>query len=234
MSLNNLLTIVIPCKNESKIISKTLDLLNYQEGIENVEVIICDSSTDDTRNIIKSRIGDKFRKYVLDGGLPSVARNKGASLAMTDYILFLDADIFLLNPKTIKVCLDEMIKNDRHLTTIKFESETTEHNLKFRFFTLFQKVVSKFSPFALGGFMMFQTKKFFNLGWFNENVKVGEDYLLSRLVKPKKFKVCNILAFTTPRRYQKKSVWYMLKLVVMSYINRNNINYFSSDHDYWK
>jgi glycosyltransferase involved in cell wall biosynthesis len=105
MELQKKLSIVIPCKNESKIISKTLDLLNYQEGIENVEVIICDSSTDDTRNIIKSRIGDKFRKYVLDGGLPSVARNKGASLVMTEYVLFLDADIFLLNPKTINTCL---------------------------------------------------------------------------------------------------------------------------------
>jgi glycosyltransferase involved in cell wall biosynthesis len=33
MKLSDLLTIVIPCKNEKNIITKTLDLLNHQTGI---------------------------------------------------------------------------------------------------------------------------------------------------------------------------------------------------------
>jgi len=46
MKLNELLTIVIPCKNEEDIISKTLDLLNHQTDISGVKVIVCDSSDD--------------------------------------------------------------------------------------------------------------------------------------------------------------------------------------------
>ena len=46
MELSKLLTIVIPCKNESKTIDKTLTLLNFQEDIEKVEVIVADSSDD--------------------------------------------------------------------------------------------------------------------------------------------------------------------------------------------
>ena len=38
MELSKFLTIVIPCKNEKEIISKTLDLLNHQENIDNVKV----------------------------------------------------------------------------------------------------------------------------------------------------------------------------------------------------
>ena len=46
MNLSNQLTIIIPCKNEKQIIQKTLDLLNYQRGIDRVQVIVCDSSND--------------------------------------------------------------------------------------------------------------------------------------------------------------------------------------------
>ena len=46
MMLNELLTIVIPCKNEKEIISKSLDLLNHQNNIEGVKVVVCDSSDD--------------------------------------------------------------------------------------------------------------------------------------------------------------------------------------------
>ena len=46
MELSNLVTIVIPCKNERDIILKTLDLLNYQVDIHNVKVVVCDASND--------------------------------------------------------------------------------------------------------------------------------------------------------------------------------------------
>ena len=55
MKLENKLSIVIPCKNESETISKTLDLLNYQKGIENVDVIVADSSTDNTIQLLSNR-----------------------------------------------------------------------------------------------------------------------------------------------------------------------------------
>jgi glycosyltransferase involved in cell wall biosynthesis len=47
MDLSKFLTIVIPCKNEGKIIEQTLSLLNFQKGIQDVRVIVCDSSDDD-------------------------------------------------------------------------------------------------------------------------------------------------------------------------------------------
>lgn len=46
MKLDDLITIVIPCKNEKNIILKTLDLLNYQIGLHGVKVIVCDISND--------------------------------------------------------------------------------------------------------------------------------------------------------------------------------------------
>ena len=73
MDLKNLLTIVIPCKNEKGIIQKTLDLLNHQKDISNVKVIVCDASNDGiTRPNLLDRLEydsntDLFNLYVMDG-----------------------------------------------------------------------------------------------------------------------------------------------------------------------
>ena len=84
MDLSKQVTIVIPCKNEKDIIQKTLDLLNYQSDIWGVKVVVCDVSDDGiTKFDIIERLeinSDKFDLYLMDGGLPAVARNKGFKL----------------------------------------------------------------------------------------------------------------------------------------------------------
>ena len=55
MELSKLITIVIPCKNESTIIDLTLSLLNHQNDIQDVSVIVCDSSDDNTPDLLKNR-----------------------------------------------------------------------------------------------------------------------------------------------------------------------------------
>jgi glycosyltransferase involved in cell wall biosynthesis len=63
--MKDLITIIIPCKNEKDVVQKTLDLLNYQSGINGVNVIISDSSNDEeTVNKLLNRVGDKFNLKV--------------------------------------------------------------------------------------------------------------------------------------------------------------------------
>jgi glycosyltransferase involved in cell wall biosynthesis len=114
------LTIVIPSKNESDVIDITLTHLNEQKDIKGTHVIIADCSTDDTRDIILSGKYKNLNIEVIDGGLPSVGRNKGAELCETPYVLFLDADIFLTNVNTIRDTLITIEHNSLHLVTTKF------------------------------------------------------------------------------------------------------------------
>ena len=61
MGLQDKLSIVIPCKNEGKNIKMVLDCLNYQNNIDDVNVIVSDISDDEvTKQILTDRIGDKF------------------------------------------------------------------------------------------------------------------------------------------------------------------------------
>ena len=90
-----------------------------------------------------------------------------------------------------------------------------------------------FEPFALGGFMLMNTKEFWKQGGFDEEVLIAEDYQLSRKIKSKKFILCNSVIFTTPRRFENKGMFYMIKLMITLFFNRNNKPYFKDTKNYW-
>ena len=87
MELFKFLTIVIPCKNESKTIDTTLTLLNFQDNIKGLKVIIADSSDDGTTYQLESRTNDLFDLKIIQGGLPAKARNNGSKHVKTSYVL---------------------------------------------------------------------------------------------------------------------------------------------------
>jgi hypothetical protein len=82
--------------------------------------------------------------------------------------------------------------------------------------------------------MLFKMNTFNELGGFDEEAKVAEDYLLSKQIKTNKFKVYRKTIFTLPRRFENKGLWYMTKLMIMSFLNRNNKEFFSDHNSYWK
>ena len=58
--------------------------------------------------------------------------------------------------------------------------------------------LTKFStPFAVGGFMLFNLEVFNSLGGFNPDDKFAEDYHLSSKIKPNKFYVEDKIVYTT-------------------------------------
>ena len=237
MELNKFLTIVIPCKNEKDIIQKTLDLLNYQSDIWGVKVVICDSSDDGiTKFDIIERLeinSDKFDLYLMDGGLPAVARNNGFKLVETPYVLFIDSDVFLLDPKIVKRAFLRIHRQKLDLVTTKFRSDNGKYNYVYRLFDLLQTISKWSTPFCLGGFMMIRSETFKTLGGFDEEIKVAEDYHFSKQVTPSKFGRIDNIVFTPPRRFENKGLLYMIKLFLGSFFNHKNKSYFTEDKNYW-
>ena len=237
MDLSKQVTIVIPCKNEKDIIQKTLDLLNYQSDIWGVKVVVCDSSDDGiTKFDIIERLeinSDKFDLYLMDGGLPAVARNNGFKLVETPYVLFIDSDVFLLDPKIVKRAFLRIHRQKLDLVTTKFRSDNGKYNYIYRLFDFLQLVSKWSTPFCLGGFMMIRSETFKTLGGFDSDIKVAEDYHFSKQIKPQKFGRINNVVFTPPRRFENKGVLYMVKLFLGSFFNHKNKSYFTEDKNYW-
>lgn len=238
MKLEELVTIVIPCKNEKEIILKTLDLLNYQKDIWRVKVIVCDASNDGVTKVdLINRLemnSDYFDLYLMDGGLPSVARNNGFKLVKTPYVLFMDADVFLLDPKVLLRSILKIKKYNLDLVTVKFRSDNGRYNYVYKVFDFIQMLSKWSTPFCLGGYMLVRSETFKVIGGFDEEIKVAEDYMFSKQINAKKFGRINNIVYTPPRRFENKGVWYMLQLMLSSFFNKNNKDYFTSDQGYWK
>ena len=245
MNLSNQLTIIIPCKNEKQIIQKTLDLLNYQRGIDRVQVIVCDSSNDgETKLDLEDRLTsetDRFDLHLTSGGLPAIARNigfkamssKNNKLVKTPHVLFMDSDVFLIDPKVILRSFLRIHKQQLDLVTVKFRSDNGNFNYVYKTFDILQ-ILSKWStPFCLGGFMLVRTETFERIGGFDEDIKIAEDYYFSKQIDPSKFGRINNIAFTPPRRFENKGLGYMIKLFLGSFFNHKNKSYFTKDQDYW-
>jgi glycosyltransferase involved in cell wall biosynthesis len=240
MDLNKLVTIVIPCKNEKDIILKTLDLLNHQKNIQGVKVIVCDASNDGVTKLdLLNRLEyqhrtDMFDLHLMDGGFPAKARNNGFKIVTTPYVLFMDADVFLLDPKVLKRSVVRIHRYHLDLVTAKFRSDNGRYNYVYKVFDLIQTLSKWSTPFCLGGYMLVRSETFKSIGGFDEEIKVAEDYMFSKQIKPKKFGRINNIVFTPPRRFENKGVMYMLRLMLSSFFNNKNKEYFTNDKDYWK
>ena len=232
--MNKQLTIVIPCKNEGRGVVEVLKLIWNQ--LLDCEIIIADSSDDEASWLLLNKYIKKSPSVIkiVQGGLPAVARNSGAELVRTPYVLFLDADIYLKNSNILRKALTTAIGGDYDLITCKFKTLNGKYNWVYRMFDKVQWLISKTTPFAVGGFMLFKTSKFRELGGFNEEDRVAEDYHLSLKIKPEKFKIIDSYVYTSTRRFEQKGVWYMVKLAIKCWLNKNNTDFFKQDHNYWK
>src|SRR5271156_6152169 len=120
-SMNTLseLTIVIPAKNEAKLIPRLLTSLMNQDysKMSSTRVLVADAnSTDGTREVVLS-FRDRLNVSVIRGGMPSVGRNLGAAQADSDFVLFLDADIELASSSLIRQTLEAAQRKHLHCVT---------------------------------------------------------------------------------------------------------------------
>ena len=234
MKIKDKLTIVIPSKNEGVTLYECVCYIAGQHDIEGTKVIISDISDDEmSLRYIKNTISDfkyTLNIEVIKGGYPAEGRLNGSKLVKTPYMLFLDSDIMLTHRNIIK----DVTQYDMDLTTVPFVTDV-KWDWVFRMFDLFQWISTLLgTPFAVGGFQLWKTETYWKLGGYNKDEIFAEDYSLSQKVNPKNFKIHNTeFVYTSPRRFQKKGVFWMFKIMIKSYLNRNNPEFFTKSHGYW-
>ena len=101
------ISIIIPIRNEGVKIRRCLDSIFRQRGIVSQIIVVDDSSIDDAKNIVK----EYSRKYPIEmvevSNRPPDTIGKGwpcylgYKKAENDYLLFLDADVILLDEKVL-------------------------------------------------------------------------------------------------------------------------------------
>src|SRR5438270_3111113 len=233
----NELTIVIPAKNEVKLIPRLLTSLMNQDysKMSSTRVLVADAnSTDGTPDAVLV-----FRKHlnvsVIQGGMPSVSRNRGAAVADTPYILFVDADIELADRSLVRRCVERAQSKQLHCVTTNIICRDGSWVDKVFYVVndCFQYASYLHRPFATGMFMMFDRKKFWQLGGFHEQILFAEDYRLSQQVERKRFSVVRGGVYTTNRRFKRMGHLRVGWLFLKTAMNYWNEKYFLRDHKYW-
>jgi glycosyltransferase involved in cell wall biosynthesis len=236
MIFSDKITIVIPCKNEENYIPYLLTHLRNQM-IGSTRIIIADCSTDKTREVIQIMKG-KLNVEVIDGGPVSVAKNNGARLVTTPYILFIDADVRFFKDTVIRdaVNLIESKNLDLIGLNIKCYDKDLRAKIGFTAFNLINHALKYFSPFAVGAFMLTRRDRFEEFGGFPEKFSTSEDFFLSRQYSPKKFRIVRHHFGQDSRRFKKMGYMGMAKYLTKNFINRNNKAYWDSldSSKYWK
>jgi len=235
MDLSNKITIVVPCKNEENYIAHLLMHLR-QQSIGNTRIIIADCSTDNTREVIQIMKGE-LNVEIIDGGPVSIAKNNGAKLVTTPYILFIDADVRFFKETVIQDAVDLIESKNLDLIglNIKCYDKDPRAKIGFIIFNTINQALKYFSPFAVGAFMLTRRDRFEEFGGFPEKFSTSEDYFLSRMYSPQKFRILGHHFGQDSRRFKKMGYLGMGKYLIKNFINRNNKAYWDSldKSKYW-
>ena len=235
INLSDKITIVVPCKNEETYIAHLLMHLR-QQSIGDTRIIIADCSTDNTREVIEIMKGE-LNVEIIDGGPVSIAKNRGARLATTPYILFIDADVRFFKDTVILDAVDKLESKNLDLVglNIKCYDRDPRAKLGFVLFNTINHALKFFSPFAVGAFMLTRRDRFEEYGGFPENFSTSEDYFLSRKYNPRKFRIVRHHFGQDSRRFKRMGYLGMGKYLVKNFVNRNNKAYWDNldNKKYW-
>lgn len=199
------------------------------------KVYVADAgSTDGTPELALS-FGYQLYVEVIPGGLPAVGRNAGARRAETPYVLFIDADMELKDPTLLRRAVNKMKAKRYHCltTNIGCSNGNVLDRLLYAGNNLMQRLSAFTKPFSSGMFMLFDKKKFDELGGFHEQALFAEDFLLSKQVSPRRFGIVSGHILTSNRRFQKTGRRRMIWMFVKTTLNTFNDGYFLKDQNYW-
>lgn len=92
--ISSTISVIVTCYNHEKYLTKSIESV-LSQNCENLEIIVVDDgSTDDTKTVVSGYSGVKYI-YQSNQGL-SAARNTGIDHSSGQYLVFLDADDWLL------------------------------------------------------------------------------------------------------------------------------------------
>jgi glycosyltransferase involved in cell wall biosynthesis len=184
-------SIVIPVLNEEGYIGALLDCLSAQT-LSDFEVLIIDGgSTDNTEQVVdehKNGLQLQFVKSPKKG--VSFQRNYGASLAQSDRLMFMDADVYFEEDFLYKI-EEYLLKNsdiDILSTWLIPNTDKRLYKLVFKIYNRATDIAKRWIPVSVGAFMYCKKETFLALKGFNEDMNVTEDWDFVIRAHRKRFK----------------------------------------------
>lgn len=229
------LAIIIPSKNEEKTLPYLINSIREQ-SFQNFKIIVADAnSTDKTREIAK-----KYECEIVEGGKPSVGRNRGMKKAIEEgfkICMMIDADSILPSKDFLEKALREFKEKNLDLagtlqnpynTRIKLDlknvigscrpSQNLGHKLIYGLTNLVLKTTQHTKKPNMGNGIFEKTSLYKSIGGFDETIEFGEDTKYAQHVVKEGYKYAILKEpekiFTSPRRFEQNGFWKMVRLYI--------------------
>lgn len=177
-------TVVIPCFNEEAYLPGLLENLNAQtKKPKQIVVADCDSN-DKTREVAKKFVSKTPIKVTMAPyKSASSARNAGAKLAKTEYLLFIDADT-RIPANFVQVLMEQATKQDLDFLSPRFKSDTRHPldalNIGGINLWLWWLLHVRHKPMGIGTALLVRKRAHDQIGGFNEYVREFDDIAYSK------------------------------------------------------
>jgi glycosyltransferase involved in cell wall biosynthesis len=206
--------------------------------ISDTRIFLADAGSTDRTVQVAKNFCSSLAITVIQGGLPSVARNAGAWCADSRYLLFVDADIELADRTLLRRAINLVKRKSLHcVTTDIFCSDGSwADNSLYICNNLAQRLSRFHKPFATGMFMLVDKSRFEELGGFDEEALYAEDYQLTRQISPSRFRVIRGGIYSTNRRFRKMGHGTILRSFLKTALNSRKPEYYRSKlhQAYWE
>lgn len=120
--MKDLISIIIPCHNAEKTISRTLNSIREQDFKDLEVIIVNDGSVDNSLEVLSmfEKIDNRIKVYSQKNAGVSVARNTGLKHAKGNYIVYLDADDNYTTPYALSNMMKRLKETDADMVVCKF------------------------------------------------------------------------------------------------------------------
>ena len=126
-------SVIIPAHNEENYIRKTLHSIKNQTYQDYEVIVVTNGCTDKTEEVVKKRLNDKIKHLSLNKANVSRARNYGASKAVGEFLLFLDADTLLDKDSLQKINQSFSEEHSVITTRVKPDDEKLKYKIGMNF-----------------------------------------------------------------------------------------------------
>ncbi|MEI8174749.1 MAG: glycosyltransferase [bacterium] len=235
-----MISFVIPTKNEEKIIEKTLSCISQYTGEK--EIIVSDGKSTDKTISIASRYATVIEPK--DGSVQriSIGKNDGAKASHGDYLVFLDADVYIPEINSFFEKAEGFFKSDKNLVGLTVsirvfkEDETFADKIIFKMFNFYNLVLNNYFGVgaAVGEFQMVRKETFEKVNGYREDLVASEDYDFFRRIAKigRTYFVKDLTIYHTGRRAHKIG-W--TKLLTEWMLNGFSVLFFGKSHSKeWK
>lgn len=184
------LAIIIPTLNEEHYIGRLLDSIANQTVLPKEVVVIDAESPDGTVKEIKKRqkVLAQLQYFQIPKSTVSRQRNLGVQKTKSKHLLFLDADMVMLENETIDKYYQEVEEKKPDIAAAVNLPDTKNIFDKMFFYGMdtSYKALKPIWPMAQGMNMYMNRKSYEKFGGFDEEIPVGEDHeLVQRIIKKK-------------------------------------------------